>query len=95
MPKIDSRRIITFSNTEDFISFRHHTYGKDEYGEIKLKEIGPRFEMRRKFLLYEMKSFMGVKLYHFCELLQVFMGRYTREIFIKFSTGVLILWYLS
>ncbi|VDP16476.1 unnamed protein product [Onchocerca flexuosa] len=46
VPKIDSRRIITFSNTQDFISFRHHTYSKDEHGEIKLKEIGPRFEMR-------------------------------------------------
>ncbi|MCP9265591.1 U3 small nucleolar ribonucleoprotein IMP4 [Dirofilaria immitis] len=30
----------------NFISFRHHTYSKDEHGEIKLKEIGPRFEMR-------------------------------------------------
>ncbi|VIO87537.1 Brix domain containing protein [Brugia malayi] len=46
VPKIDSRRIVTFSNTQDFISFRHHTYSKDEHGEIKLKEIGPRFEMK-------------------------------------------------
>lgn len=46
VPKVDSRRIITFSNTEDFISFRHHTYSKGEHGEILLKEIGPRFEMR-------------------------------------------------
>ncbi|CAG9535224.1 unnamed protein product [Cercopithifilaria johnstoni] len=46
VPKIDSRRVITFSNTQDFISFRHHTYSKDEHGEIILKEIGPRFEMR-------------------------------------------------
>lgn len=58
VPKVDSRRIITFSNTQDFISFRHHTYSKDEHGEIKLKEIGPRFEMRRKFLCYKMKSYM-------------------------------------
>ncbi|VDN38447.1 unnamed protein product [Gongylonema pulchrum] len=37
----------------DFISFRHHTYSKDEHGEIVLKEIGPRFEMRRKFYDFE------------------------------------------
>uniref|UniRef100_A0AAF5PIL2 Brix domain-containing protein n=1 Tax=Wuchereria bancrofti TaxID=6293 RepID=A0AAF5PIL2_WUCBA len=46
VPKIDSRRIVTFINTQDFISFRHHTYSKNEHGEIKLKEIGPRLEMK-------------------------------------------------
>ncbi|VDD92546.1 unnamed protein product [Enterobius vermicularis] len=45
VPKPTSRRIITFSNEEDFISFRHHTYRKGETGEIELTEIGPRFEL--------------------------------------------------
>jgi U3 small nucleolar ribonucleoprotein protein IMP4 len=28
VPKDDSKRIVTFSNDSDFISFRHHTYEK-------------------------------------------------------------------
>jgi len=44
-PKEDSTRVLTFSNEEDFISFRHHTY-KKESNEIELNEVGPRFEMR-------------------------------------------------
>lgn len=44
VPKSDSRRIITFSNGNDFISFRHHNYRK-EAGIITLAEVGPRFEM--------------------------------------------------
>ncbi|VDN51844.1 unnamed protein product [Dracunculus medinensis] len=46
VPKSESRRIITFSNEDDVISFRHHTYFKNDVGEIELDEIGPRFEMR-------------------------------------------------
>jgi len=46
VPKKDSRRVVTFANTEDFISFRQHTYQKGEGGEIQLKELGPRFELR-------------------------------------------------
>uniref|UniRef100_A0A0N5A9G8 Brix domain-containing protein n=1 Tax=Syphacia muris TaxID=451379 RepID=A0A0N5A9G8_9BILA len=45
VPKPESRRVITFSNEEDFISFRHHSYSKGEKGEIELKEVGPRFEL--------------------------------------------------
>jgi len=45
VPKDDSRRIVTFSNEDDFISFRHHNF-KWEDNEIQLKEIGPRFEMK-------------------------------------------------
>lgn len=44
VPKADSRRIITFANNQDFISFRHHNYRK-EAGIITLAEVGPRFEM--------------------------------------------------
>lgn len=50
VPKPDSKRIITFSNNNDFISFRHHNY-KKELGQILLAEVGPRFEMS----LYEIK----------------------------------------
>ncbi|KAK9912913.1 hypothetical protein M0R45_036746 [Rubus argutus] len=47
VPKPDTKRIITFSNEEDFISFRHHTYEKPGGPKsIELKEIGPRFELK-------------------------------------------------
>ncbi|XP_015882029.3 uncharacterized protein LOC107417889 [Ziziphus jujuba] len=47
VPKPDTKRIITFANQSDYISFRHHIYEK-RGGEksIELKEIGPRFELR-------------------------------------------------
>ncbi|KAH7528066.1 hypothetical protein FEM48_Zijuj05G0032200 [Ziziphus jujuba var. spinosa] len=47
VPKPDTKRIITFANQCDYISFRHHIYEK-RGGEksIELKEIGPRFELR-------------------------------------------------
>lgn len=45
VPKEDTRRVITFSNEDDFISFRHHTYKKVER-QIELEEVGPRFEMK-------------------------------------------------
>ncbi|XP_008236840.2 PREDICTED: U3 small nucleolar ribonucleoprotein protein IMP4-like [Prunus mume] len=47
VPKPDTKRIITFANQSDYISFTHHTYGK--HGGLKsivLEEIGPRLEMR-------------------------------------------------
>ncbi|XP_020426598.1 U3 small nucleolar ribonucleoprotein protein IMP4 [Prunus persica] len=47
VPKPDTKRIITFANQSDYISFRHHTYEKHEGPKsIVLEEIGPRFEMR-------------------------------------------------
>jgi len=46
VPKFDSKRVITFSNDDDTISFRHHTYTKTDYKTVELEEIGPRFEMR-------------------------------------------------
>lgn len=45
VPKPDSKRVITFSNEKDHISFRHHMYEKSGK-EIILQEIGPRFEMQ-------------------------------------------------
>ncbi|MES1916697.1 MAG: snoRNA-binding rRNA-processing protein imp4 [Cercozoa sp. M6MM] len=51
VPKPDSRRVMTFANTDDFISFRHHVYRKVGGGDVELTEVGPRFEMR----LYQLK----------------------------------------
>ena len=52
VPKDDSRRVMTFANHDDYISFRHHTYKKADGGKnVELSEIGPRFQLR----LYEIK----------------------------------------
>jgi U3 small nucleolar ribonucleoprotein protein IMP4 len=50
-PKSDSKRVITFSNREDTVSFRHHTWVYEEgkphaVSGIQLNEVGPRFEMQ-------------------------------------------------
>uniref|UniRef100_A0A6P7F5E4 U3 small nucleolar ribonucleoprotein protein IMP4 n=1 Tax=Diabrotica virgifera virgifera TaxID=50390 RepID=A0A6P7F5E4_DIAVI len=50
VPKDDSKRVITFANYDDYISFRHHTY-KTVDRQLELSEIGPRFQLR----LYEIK----------------------------------------
>jgi U3 small nucleolar ribonucleoprotein protein IMP4 len=46
MPKIDTKRLMTFANRDDFISFRHHVYRKTDYKEVQTKELGPRFELK-------------------------------------------------
>ncbi|OWF41988.1 U3 small nucleolar ribonucleoprotein protein IMP4-like [Mizuhopecten yessoensis] len=47
VPKEDSKRIITFANDEDHISFRHHIHKKTDGGRnTELSEVGPRFEMK-------------------------------------------------
>ncbi|VVA93589.1 unnamed protein product [Arabis nemorensis] len=48
VPKPDAKRIVTFANQSDYISFRNHVYDKGDGGpkSIELKEIGPRFELR-------------------------------------------------
>ena len=46
IPKADSKRVITFANNNDYISFRHHMYSKPAHDEVTLHEVGPRFEMR-------------------------------------------------
>ena len=50
VPKKDGNRVLTFSNNDDFISFRHHNFEKKKKFngefEVDLEEIGPRFEMR-------------------------------------------------
>ncbi|XP_055328307.1 U3 small nucleolar ribonucleoprotein protein IMP4-like [Paramacrobiotus metropolitanus] len=51
VPKEDSKRVITFANQDDFISFRHHTYKKEDGKNVVLEEVGPRMEMK----LYSIK----------------------------------------
>mmetsp|Transcript_32908 Transcript_32908/g.71771 ORF Transcript_32908/g.71771 Transcript_32908/m.71771 type:complete len:295 (-) Transcript_32908:8-892(-) len=51
-PKEESKRIITFANSKDYISFRHHVYSKPKGdSSVTLAEAGPRFELR----LYQLR----------------------------------------
>ncbi|RKP17797.1 Brix-domain-containing protein [Rozella allomycis CSF55] len=50
VPKEESKRVMTFANNQDFISFRHHVYFKTG-NHVEMAEVGPRFEMRP----YELK----------------------------------------
>ncbi|KAJ3085016.1 snoRNA-binding rRNA-processing protein imp4 [Quaeritorhiza haematococci] len=45
VPKEDATRVMTFSNENDFISFRHHVYRKT-HKDVELLELGPRFELQ-------------------------------------------------
>jgi len=45
VPKEESKRVMTFANESDYISFRHHVYTQ-KGKEIELREVGPRFEMK-------------------------------------------------
>ncbi|KAI6010695.1 Brix-domain-containing protein, partial [Pisolithus orientalis] len=49
VPKEDSKRVMTFANEDDFISFRHHVFVKVA-GGVELAEVGPRFEMKREYV---------------------------------------------
>ncbi|KAG9292847.1 hypothetical protein G9A89_016209 [Geosiphon pyriformis] len=51
VPKEDSKRVITFANDSDYISFRHNVFVKMSHKDVQLAEVGPRFEMR----VYEIK----------------------------------------
>ncbi|KAH8106119.1 Brix-domain-containing protein [Cristinia sonorae] len=46
VPKEDSKRVMTFANEDDFISFRHHVFVKNAAKQVQLAEVGPRFEMK-------------------------------------------------
>lgn len=46
VPRPDTKRVVTFANDNDFISFRHHMYSKPSHDTVSLHEVGPRFEMR-------------------------------------------------
>lgn len=45
VPKDDSKRIMTFANESDFISFRHHVFVKTGR-DVQLAEVGPRMDMK-------------------------------------------------
>ncbi|CAK61324.1 unnamed protein product (macronuclear) [Paramecium tetraurelia] len=45
VPKIDSKRVLTFHNENGVIQFRHHTYQKS-FNQVDLNEQGPRFELK-------------------------------------------------
>lgn len=49
VPKEDSKRVISFTNEDDYIMFRHHVYKKstENKNDIDLTEVGPRFDMKR------------------------------------------------
>ncbi|MEW5305423.1 MAG: hypothetical protein WDW38_010453 [Sanguina aurantia] len=52
VPKDDTKRVITFANRDDFISFRHHTYAMPKGAQsCDITECGPRFELK----LYQIK----------------------------------------
>ena len=51
VPKPDSRRVMTFANRDDTISFRHHVYKNTGHKEVEIGEVGPRFEAK----LYQLK----------------------------------------
>ena len=46
IPKADSKRVVSFVNQNDYVSFRHHMYSKVKHDEVRLHEVGPRFELK-------------------------------------------------
>uniref|UniRef100_A0A7S0V6G4 Brix domain-containing protein n=1 Tax=Polytomella parva TaxID=51329 RepID=A0A7S0V6G4_9CHLO len=47
VPKEDSKRVVTFANRSDYISFRHFTYSMPRgTTSVELSECGPRFELK-------------------------------------------------
>jgi U3 small nucleolar ribonucleoprotein protein IMP4 len=50
VPKDDAKRVMTFANQSDFISFRHHVFAKTSHKDVQLAEVGPRFEAKRESL---------------------------------------------
>jgi U3 small nucleolar ribonucleoprotein protein IMP4 len=69
VPKEDSKRVMTFANENDFISFRHvmpyalaymrlmnfrrHHVFVKTGREVQLAEVGPRFEMKRRLQFWK------------------------------------------
>jgi U3 small nucleolar ribonucleoprotein protein IMP4 len=45
VPRLESTRLVSFINTNDWISFRQSTYQKNK-GQLEFAEVGPRFELR-------------------------------------------------
>ena len=51
VPKDDAKRVMTFKNENDFISFRHHVFANTGHKDVQLAEVGPRFEAKRESCL--------------------------------------------
>ncbi len=46
-PRLDAKRVLTFANRGDYISFRHHTSSAPRGpASTALTEVGPRFELK-------------------------------------------------
>lgn len=54
-PKEDAKRVMTFANEDDFISFRHHVFVKNSHKDVQLAEVGPRFEAKRESAVAEVQ----------------------------------------
>uniref|UniRef100_A0A8C4WR85 Brix domain-containing protein n=1 Tax=Gopherus evgoodei TaxID=1825980 RepID=A0A8C4WR85_9SAUR len=52
VPKEDSKRVITFANQDDYISFRCQACPILDHRNIEPSEVGPRFEMKRESRLW-------------------------------------------
>lgn len=63
VPREESKRVMTFQNENDFISFRHHVFVKNSHKDVELAEVGPRFQMRRTFFLLH-PLFLSPTYYH-------------------------------
>lgn len=48
VPKIDSKRVLTFANQGDFIRTRHHTYGKGSSSKERERERGSNEKEKEK-----------------------------------------------
>lgn len=49
-PQFKGRRAVTFHNQRDYIFFRHHRYEFKSEKKAALRELGPRFTLRLKWL---------------------------------------------
>lgn len=90
--KHDCRRVITFANRNDFISFRHHMYTMNK-GQVELKEAGPRFEMQPYevwFLLTILITRLGEVGYCRSRSCRVGMGSSTLYEYLKKETSIVI-----
>lgn len=43
------------------VIFRHHTYKKTDHKNVELAEVGPRFEMKRKFIPSHSSHFLSYR----------------------------------
>ncbi|XP_046389754.1 probable ribosome production factor 1 [Ischnura elegans] len=49
-PEFKGRRAVTFHNQRDYIFFRHHRYEFKNSEKVKLRELGPRFTLKLRYL---------------------------------------------